>query len=101
MTYEIKFHEDALEEFLVLDGSVHKLVAKQIAKIADAPELGEELGNKNGIDLTGCHKMYACQKKIRIVYEILENQIIMHIISVGKREDTQAYKSALLRLSKS
>jgi len=99
MTYEIEFHEEALEEFLSLDGSVRKLVAKQIKKISAAPQLGEELGNKNGIDLTGCRKMYVDQKRVRIVYEIVEQKVVVHIVAIGKREDMQVYKDALKRLS--
>lgn len=100
MTYEIEFHEEALKEFLSLDGSVRKLVAKQIQKISTAPQLGEELGNKNGIDLSGCLKMYAYQKRIRIVYEIFEQKVVVHILAIGKREDMEAYKDALKRIEK-
>lgn len=97
MTYEIKIHVEVEEEFLSLEGSALKLVAKQIEKIAAAPELGEELGNKNGINLTGCRKMYADQKRIRIVYEALETKIIVYILAIGKREDMEVYKAALAR----
>lgn len=98
MTYEIKLHIEAEEEFLSLEGSVRKLVAKQIEKIAVSPELGEELGNKNGINLTGCRKMYADQKHIRIVYEVVETKIIVYILAIGKREDMEVYKAAISRL---
>ncbi|MGE4400021.1 MAG: type II toxin-antitoxin system RelE/ParE family toxin [Campylobacterales bacterium] len=100
MTYEIEFHEEALEEFLSLDGSVRKLVAKQIKKISASPQLGEELGNKNGIDLTGCRKMYVDQKRVRIVYEIIERKVVVHIVAIGKREEMQVYKDALKRLDR-
>lgn len=98
MTYKIKFHEEALKEFLNLDGSVQKLVAKQISKLETSPELGELLGNKNGIDLTNYRKMYADQKKVRIVYEILDKEILVHIVAIGKRDEMEVYKSALARV---
>ncbi|MBR4005231.1 MAG: type II toxin-antitoxin system RelE/ParE family toxin [Treponema sp.] len=94
MDYEIKFHPAALKEFCELDGSVKKLVKKQLDKLKTAPFLGEELGNKNGYDLTGYRKMYACKKQVRIVYSVIENVLLVNIIAIGKREDMEVYKTA-------
>ncbi len=63
MEYKIEFHPAALKEFCDLDGSIKKLVKKQLDKLKTSPFLGEELGNKNGYDLTGYRKMYACKNK--------------------------------------
>lgn len=87
MEYEIKFHPMALKEFLELDGSIKKLVKKQLDKLKTAPLLGEELGNKNGYDLSGYRKIYACKKQIRIVYSVVENILLVNIIAIGKAEN--------------
>lgn len=60
--------------------------------------LGEKLGNRNGIDLSGYQKMYAEKKKIRIVYEVIEEKILIHIMAIGERDDMAVYKTALKRL---
>lgn len=99
MKYEVKFHPLAQKEFLELDKGVMGKVVKQIEKIASHPELGEKLGNKNGIDLSGFRKMYAEKKKIRIVYEVIEDEILIHILAIGKRDDMAVYKTALARLN--
>ncbi|MBQ2081837.1 MAG: type II toxin-antitoxin system RelE/ParE family toxin [Treponema sp.] len=98
MEYEIKFHPEALKEFSALDGSVKKLVKKQLDKLKTSPLLGEELGNKNGFDLTGYRKMYACKKQVRIVYSVVENVLLVNIIAIGKREDLEVYESASQRV---
>ena len=98
MKYEIKFHPMALQELCSLDGSVKKLVKKQLDKLKTSPLLGEELGNKNGYDLTGYRKMYACKKQIRIVYSVVENVLLVNIIAIGKREDLEVYKTASERV---
>ena len=98
MTYAIKFHPDAEKEFLELDKGVRERVAKQLVKITTHPELGERLGNRNGIDLSGYRKMYAEKKKIRIVYEVIEDEIMIHIMAIGERDDMTVYKTALKRL---
>ncbi|MEE1211045.1 MAG: type II toxin-antitoxin system RelE/ParE family toxin [Treponema sp.] len=98
MEYEIKFHPAALKEFCELDGSIKKLVKKQLDKLKTSPLLGEELGNKNGYDLTGYRKMYACKKQIRIVYSVVENVLLVNIIAIGKREDMEVYATAAERV---
>jgi len=98
MTYAIKFHPEAEEEFLELDHGVRERVAKQLVKISTRPELGERLGNRNGIDLSGYRKMYAEKKKIRIVYEVVEEEILIYIMAIGERDDMTVYKTALKRL---
>ncbi len=94
MTYKVYFHPLAEQELFELDGSVRILVLKQIKKISEYPEIGEDLGNKHGFDLSGYKKMYANNKKIRIVYSINNNEIYINIIAIGKREDFEVYKDA-------
>ncbi len=98
MEYEIKFHPAALKEFCELDGSIKKLVKKQLDKLKTSPLLGEELGNKNGYDLSGYRKMYACKKQVRIVYSVVENVLLVNIIAIGKREDMEVYANAAERV---
>lgn len=98
MAYTLKFHSEAQKEFLELDNGVRERVAKQLVKISISPELGEKLGNRSGIDLSGYRKMYAEKKKIRIVYEVVEEEILIHIMAIGERDDMAVYKTALKRL---
>ena len=99
MNYEIRFHPEARVEFAALDNGIRLTISKQLVKLETAPELGELLGNKNGIHLSGLRKLYAAKKQIRIVYEIIDSEIVVHIVAIGKREDMQVYKDALSRLS--
>jgi len=99
MPYKILLKEEADKELLQLSNRERLLVFKQFKKIATSPELGQLLGNKAGFDLSGCRKMYADKKKIRIVYTIIEYEIIVEIIAVGKRDEMQVYKDASERLN--
>ncbi len=77
-----------------------KLVAKQLKKLETSPHLGEPLGNLRGLDLTGYYKMYTVRKSIRIVYRIIEQEVTVEVIGIGKRADFEAYVEAAKRLLK-
>ncbi|MDF1879197.1 type II toxin-antitoxin system RelE/ParE family toxin [Sulfurimonas sp. SAG-AH-194-C20] len=98
MIYSIVVKEDAKKDLKEFDRSQQILIVKQFHKIAKSPELGGLLGNKNGYDLSGCRKMYADGKKIRIVYKIVEEKIIIEVVALGKRDEMEVYKKASQRV---
>ena len=59
----------------------------EIDKLKANPFAGKELGNKNGINLTGFYKLYACKKSIRIVYRLVSPKKleIVEIWGIGKK----------------
>lgn len=91
MAYKVEFLPDAKDDFDRLDGSLKKLAAKQIDKIRENPELGEPLGKRQDINLSGFRKLYFSKKQYRIVYEIQENIITVLIVGIGKREKLEIY----------
>ncbi len=94
MKYKVKFHPDAVKDLEELDHRVKILVFKQINKLAAKPALGHDLGQKHGIDLSGYKKLYADKKRIRIIYKVIEEMVLIRIIAVGKREGMKVYKKA-------
>ena len=42
--------------------------------------------------------MYADKKRIRIVYKIIDDKIIVEVIAIGKRDEMEVYKKASQRL---
>ena len=101
MSYEIELIPEAKIDYKKLDGSIKKLVNKKFGELSKKPLLGEQLGNKHNIDLTGFYKLYVAKKSIRIVYRLLTpTQIeIIEIWGIGKREKDEIYKIIGKRLS--
>ncbi|MBM3707051.1 MAG: hypothetical protein FJW69_01720 [Actinobacteria bacterium] len=97
MKFKVLLIPEAKEDFKKLDGSIKKQVLKKLIKLEKDPYAGEPLGNKAGIDLTGYYKLYLYKRKIRIVYEIKEDILIVRVISIGKRENFTVYLQAYLR----
>lgn len=100
MRYKVFLTEDAVADFKGLDGSVKKLVAKQLKKLEDAPHLGQPLGNMADFDLSGYYKMYAARKSIRIVYHIVEEEVFVEVVGIGRRADFEVYAEVVRRLLK-
>jgi len=71
MNYKIVFIPEAAKDYKELDGSVRKSINTKIDELVTNPFLGEKLGHKFNIDLTGFYKVYAHGKKFRIVYRII------------------------------
>jgi len=100
---DIEFIPEAAKEYKSLDGSIKKLVDKEFVELEKNPYLGEALGNKNNIDLTGYYKIYVYKKIYRIVYRITENKNNIEIIEIwgiGKKDKMEIYKNVGKRITK-
>jgi len=98
LPYRVTLTSDAADDFRRLDGSLKQPVARQLRKLETSPLLGEHLGNKAGLDLTGYYKLYAAKKSIRIVYRIIDQDVIVEVVAIGKREDLSVYQTSLKRI---
>jgi len=98
--YKYKFYEEAEKDLAKLDNNTRILFAKKLKQIIENPEIGKDLGNKNNLNLSGLKKVYFDNKRYRIVYQIIEDEIIIHIISIGKRDNMKVYKQASERYNK-
>jgi mRNA interferase RelE/StbE len=96
--YAIEFFPEVENDLKQLDHRVRLLVFKQLNKLVQSPQLGDLLGNKSGMDLTGCRKMYVDHKRVRIVYRILEEVIIVEVIAIAARDEMAVYREAAQRL---
>ena len=99
MSYKLVLEKEVKEDLLELSYAQRLLVLKQFTKLENSPELGKSLGNKAGYNLSGCRKMYVDKKKIRIVYRIIDDEIVVEVIVVGKRDDMKVYAEASERLN--
>lgn len=98
MPYRVVLTDDATRDFRALDGSLKEPVARQLRTLETAPELGQHLGRRAGLDLTGYYKLYAVRKTVRIVYRIVAAEVIVEVVAIGKREDLAVYREAVRRI---
>ena len=101
MTCSIEFIPEAAADYKSLDGSVRKKFNKKLEELSKNPLLGEHLGNRFNMDLTGFYKLYVDNKKIRIVYRLLGEEIeIIEVWGIGKRDKEEIYRLISHRLKK-
>ncbi len=99
MAYNVIFTEDAEKDLKKLDRSIQVQVMKKAVALSENPFLGNPLGNKFGLDLTGYYKLYMAKKVYRIVYRLIGEQIeVVEIVGIGKRDKEEIYRLVLKRL---
>jgi len=92
--YKIKFLEEAKKDIKKLDRTIQNQVLKKLQKISDNPEIWNNLT----WELVWYKKVYVNNKKIRIVYKIIDEKIEILIIAIWKRENKKVYKDAFKRI---
>ena len=93
MSYELRFHPDALAEWKKLDGSVREVFKKKLAERLHNPRFPSARlsGHKDR------YKIKLRDAGYRLVYEVRDKVLVVVVIAVGKRERNMVYKAAAKR----
>ena len=93
MSYKLKFLPTALKEWKKLDNSVQSQFKKKLAERLDQPHV---LPSK----LSGFENHYKIKLRAsgyRLVYEVIDNELFVLVIAIGKRDRNTVYKKAKKR----
>lgn len=93
--YTLKFVPDALREWQALDGSIKQRLKPLLAKRLQNPYVPGSLLHR---ELAGCYKIKLLKQGYRLVYLVEDDVLIVLVLSVGKREDSEAYMTAAKRI---
>ena len=96
--YELQLHPKVEDDLKELDNALQIQVFKKLKQIQNSPEIGFPLGNKNNMNLSGFRKVYVSKKRVRIVYEVQNEELLIYTIAIGKRDAMEVYKKANERL---
>ncbi len=94
MTYRLLFREDALKEWRSLASSVRSQFAKKLKERLEHPRV--ESARLSG--LKDCYKIKLRSAGFRLVYEVRDEEVVVSVVAVGKRERNSVYKSAAKRI---
>ncbi|EKS7814712.1 MULTISPECIES: type II toxin-antitoxin system RelE family toxin [Edwardsiella] len=94
MTYRVKFRSDALKEWNNLDKAIQQQFARKLKKCAENPH--NPSARLRG--MPNCYKIKLRASGFRLVYQVINDELIIAVVAVGKRERSEVYTLASKRL---
>ena len=104
--WKLEFLPEARKELRRLDGSQRQRIVKAIDRTLKNPlprskgGYGIELGNKGGVNLTGCLEIKLRGEGLRAIYKLIHTRTEMLVIIIDVREDEQVYDVAEERITR-
>ena len=93
-TYQLEFHELALKEWEKLDGTVKLQFQKVLSKRMQEPHVPS--ARLRG-ELQNTYKIKLRDVGYRLVYEVIDQRLVVMVIAIGRRDHAEVYQSALKR----
>ncbi len=93
MTYNLEFLEQAKKEWEKLNPTIRQQLKKKLVQILESPRI-----SKN--QLSGSTNRYKIKLRsigYRLVYEVIDQEVVVLVVAVGRRESNQVYKAAQSR----
>jgi len=94
VTYKLEFLTEALKEWKALDSTTKNQFKKKLTERLENPLIpsAKLLGAKNR------YKIKLRAAGYRLIYEVLDDEIVVVVVAVGKRERNRVYKAAAKRI---
>lgn len=94
MSYTVRFREEAFKEWQKLDKSLQQQFAKKLKKCCDNPHIPS--ARLRG--MKDCYKINLRASGFRLAYQVIDDQLIIAVVAVGKRERRDVYHLASERM---
>lgn len=94
MIYKLEFDMRVLKEFQKIGEPLRIQLKKKLAEVLEQPHISAN--RLRG--LPDCYKIKLRASGYRMVYQVIEDQVVVLVLSVGKREWSEAYQTAKQRL---
>lgn len=91
--YDLDFHPSALKEWKKLDSVIREQFKIKLAERLQNPRIASAQIEKNR------YKIKLRCVGYRLVYEVRDNELVIMVIAVGKRERSEVYRLADSRKS--
>ncbi|QKZ02596.1 type II toxin-antitoxin system RelE family toxin [Pseudomonas eucalypticola] len=94
MTYSLEFDARALKEWQKLGDTVRQQLKKKLATVLVNPRI--EANRLHA--LRDCYKIKMRSSGYRLVYQVIDHEVVVFVVSVDKRERELVYRKAAERL---
>lgn len=95
MSYTIEFIPSSEKEFRKLSLDLRKQFVAKLQERAENPRV--ESAKLRG--MKDCYKIKLRNSGYRLVYQVIDERIVVKVIAVGKRERNETYEKAKNRLT--
>ncbi|MFJ4141477.1 type II toxin-antitoxin system RelE/ParE family toxin [Pseudomonas sp. NPDC089734] len=92
--YSLEFNARARKEWDKLGSGIQLQFAKKLKERLDNPCVEADKLK----DMPGCYKIKLRSIGYRLVYEVIDNRLVVSVVAVGRRERGNVYESASSRL---
>jgi len=89
MSYSLEFHPKALKEWKKLNSALKEQFKKKLKERLENPKVDKDR-------LSGFDNVYEIKLRsagYRLAYEVKEEEIVILVLGVGKRENSEIYKN--------
>ena len=94
MTYRLVFKADAKKEWDKLDSTIREQFKNKLAECIAAPRV--ESSRLSGMQ--DCYKIKLRSAGYRLVYQVRDSELVVSVITVGKRQRNAVYRAAVRRI---
>lgn len=94
MSYTIEFIPSSEKEFRKLSLDLRKQFVEKLKERAENPRV--ESAKLRG--MKDCYKIKLRNAGYRLVYQVIDERIVVKVIAVGKRDRSNVYHKAMARL---
>ena len=94
MTYSLEFDARALKEWQKLGDTIRQQLKKKLAAVLVNPRV--EANRLQGF--ADCYKIKLRSSGYRLVYQVIDHEVVVFVVAVDKRERSQVYTKAAERL---
>lgn len=94
MTFSLEFDQRALKEWHKLGDTVRQQFKKKLTEVLANPRV-----EANRLrDLPDCYKIKLRSAGYRLIYQVIDQEVVVFVVAVDKRENEAAYRKAEDRL---
>lgn len=94
MTYSLEFDQRALKEWQKLGDTIRQQFKKKLGEILENPRI-----EANRLrELPGCYKVKLRNAGYRLIYQVIDQEVVVFVVAIDKRENEAAYRKASERL---
>jgi len=94
MMYHLDFDQRALREWRKLGSTIREQFKKKLAEVLESPRI--EANKLRG--MPDCYKIKLRSSGYRLVYQVIDERVVVFVVTVGKRERADVYSDALKRI---